>query len=200
MDVLHDFGPCIAIGRPGEKLPHLGAARMYIADDKWQDEVRGLLTSSRLVVLRAGKTKNFLWEVEQSIRNVDPRKIILLIPKKRDDYSEFYKLANRSFPRSLPENIGNPNLFLGIASLYGFIYFDEDWTPYFIKFEFRIPFWKRHMSFPVTYVIRDSLAPIYERFGILRPKTEDMSLAVVLVAFLLSMLALVLLSGYLNQL
>ena len=200
VDILKDFGPCIAIGQPGEKLPSLGAARMYLADDQWQDKVKELLTSSTLVALRAGKTKNFLWEVEQSIKSIDPRKLILLIPRKGNIYSEFHKLASRSFPRSLPENIGDPDLFLGIASLYGYIYFDDDWTPHFTRFEFRIPYWQRRMSFPVTYVIRDSLAPIYERFGIPIPKTENTSLGLVLAAFLLSMLALVLLNGYINEL
>jgi hypothetical protein len=190
VDVLNDFGPCIAIGQPGEKLPALGAARMYVANDQWQDKVGELLISSKLVVLRAGKTQNFLWEVEQSIRSVNPRKIIILIPKMKNIYSQFRNLANKSFPRSLPENIGEANLFSGIASLHGYIHFDDDWTPNFTKFGFQIPFWQRNMAFPTMYVMRNSLAPIYEQFGMLVPKTENMNLIVVMVAFLLSMLCL----------
>jgi hypothetical protein len=194
VEMLNDFGPCIAIGQPGEKLPDLGAARIYVADDQWQEKVRELLVSSRLVVLRAGKTKNFLWEVEQSIKSVNPRNIIILIPRMKNVYSWFRKLANRSFPRALPETIGEPSLFSGIASLHGYIYFDEDWTPHFTKFEFRIPFWQRNIAYPTTYVMRNSLAPIYEHFGMPVPKTENMNLAVVLVAFFLSMLCLSLLN------
>jgi hypothetical protein len=33
-EVMNEIGPCIAIGRPGEKLPHLGFAREYVSD-KW---------------------------------------------------------------------------------------------------------------------------------------------------------------------
>lgn len=190
VDVLNDFGPCIAIGQPDEKIPDLGAARMYVANDRWQDKVRELLISSKLVVLRAGKTKNFLWEVEQSIKSVNPRKIIILIPKMKNVYSQFYKLANPSFPRPLPETIGESNLFTGIASLHGYIHFDEDWTPHFTRFGFQIPFWRRNMAYPTMYVMRNSLAPIYEKFGMLAPKTENINLVVVLVAFLFSMLAL----------
>jgi hypothetical protein len=194
MEVLNDFGPCIAIGQPGEKIPDLGAARMYVADDQWQDKVRELLISSRLVVLRAGRTKNFLWEVEKSIQSVTPRNLIILIPKTKNVYSQFHKLANQSFPKPLPESIGESNLTSGIASLHGFFYFDDDWTPHFTKFEFRIPFWQREVVFPIMYVMRNSLAPIYERFGILMPKTEYMNYAVVAVTFVLSMLAIIFLT------
>jgi hypothetical protein len=198
--VLNDFGPCIAIGQPGERLPDLGAARMYVADDQWQDKVGELLVSSKLVVLRAGQTSNFLWEVEQSIKNVNPLKIIILIPKMKNTYSQFRKLTNSLFPKPLPETIGDPHLYPGAASLYGYLYFDEDWTPHFAKFEFRIPYWKRNMADPITFLLQNSLGPIYERFGILIPKTEGINVFVIGAVFLLPMLALVLLNGYLNQL
>jgi hypothetical protein len=124
--VLNEFGPCIAIGQPGERLPDLGAARMYVADDQWRDRVGELLVSSKLVVLRAGQTSNFLWEVEQSIKNVNPLKIIILIPKMKNTYIQFRKLTNSLFPKPLPETIGDPHLYQGAASLHGYLYFDED--------------------------------------------------------------------------
>lgn len=190
VDVLNDFGPCVAIGQPGEKIPDLGAARMYLDDNEWQDKVRELLAASSLVVLRAGDTQNFFWEVEQSAKNVKPKNIIILIPRVKKTFDQFRLRANQYFPKPLPENIGDPGAFSGIASLYGYIYFDEDWTSHFIKFEFRIPYWQRRMADPVQYIIRDSFAPVYERSGMLVPKTEDSSLVVILVSFLLSILSL----------
>lgn len=193
VDVLKDFGPCIAIGQPGESLPDLGASRIYVADDAWQDKVRELLNSSKLVVLRAGKTPNFLWEVEQSILSGRPQSILILIPRMKNMYSQFRNLVNRYFPKSLPENIGDPDLFLGIASLHGYIYFDEDWTAHFTEFRFRIPFWQRRMAYPIKYVMQTSLAPIYERFRMPVPKAENMSLGVVLTSFLIAIFCLYLL-------
>ncbi len=35
-DILADVGPVVAIGKPGEPLPELGAARLYVADADWQ--------------------------------------------------------------------------------------------------------------------------------------------------------------------
>jgi hypothetical protein len=190
VEVLRDFGPCIAIGQPGESLPDLGAVRIYLADDAWQDKVRELLISSKLVVLRAGKTPNFLWEVEQGIRSARPQNIIILIPRMKNVYRSFRKLANRYFPKSLPERIEEPNLFMGIASLHGYLYFDEDWTPHFVEFRSRTAFWSRPVSFPIKYVIQASLSPIYERFGIAIPKPEYTSLGVVLISFLLAIIGL----------
>jgi hypothetical protein len=188
VDALNDFGPCVAIGQPSEKLPDLGAARMYLDDDEWQDKVRELLASSSLVVLRAGDTPNFFWEVEQSAKIIKPKNIIILIPKIR--YDLFRTRANQYFPKPLPEDIGNPKTG---TRLYGYIYFDEDWTSHFIKFEYHGSFWQPQLPsngtrYIVQYTIRNSLAPIYERLGILIPQIEGGSFIVFFIAFLLSIL------------
>ena len=191
VDTLNDFGPCVAIGQPGEKLPDLGAARLYLDDDEWQDKVRELLVSSSLVVLRAGDTPNFFWEVEQSAKFVKPKNIIILIPKIR--YDLFRTRANPYFPKPLLEDIGDAKT--GIRSLYGYIYFDEDWTSHFIKFEYHssLSFWQVNlMSNPTQYIfqytLRNSLAPVYERLGILIPQAESGSFIVFISVFLLSIL------------
>jgi hypothetical protein len=190
VDVLHDFGPCIAIGQPGENLPNLGAARMYLEDNTWQDRVRELVISSKLVVLRAGNTQNFLWEVEQSAKNVKPEHIIILIPGVKSIYDEFLLRANRYFPKPLPEHPGDSSLVRRIGSLSGYIYFDEDWTPHFVKFQYRVSFWTTNMVDPPKYAIRNSLAPIYQRFGMAVPEPEGSSRTVLLVSFLISLLGL----------
>jgi hypothetical protein len=48
------IGPFVAIGRPGERLPQLGAIRLYVADPEWQEMVTRLMSEAALVVLRAG--------------------------------------------------------------------------------------------------------------------------------------------------
>lgn len=193
MSSLKDFGPCIAIGQPREKLPDLGAARLYLDDSAWKEKVRELLISSKLVVLRAGATPNFLWEVEQSIQNANPMNIILLIPRREDTYPKFRELTSQYFPKALPENIGKHPFSTGTASLYGYIYFDEDWTPHFTKFEFRIPFWQYSGLFPARDIIRSSFTPIYERFGMDAPKFQN-NFGIVMVSFLLSAFVLYILT------
>jgi hypothetical protein len=41
--VMNEIGPFIAIGRPGEQWPELGAARMYVGDDEWQATINNLI-------------------------------------------------------------------------------------------------------------------------------------------------------------
>ena len=45
---LGGVGPVLAIGRPGEKLAHLGAARLYVSDDDWQNVAHRLMASAQL--------------------------------------------------------------------------------------------------------------------------------------------------------
>jgi hypothetical protein len=64
---LNDFagrlGPFVALGQPGEVLPNLGAYRDYPSDDSWQDLVRKWMSSSQMIVMIAGVTKWFEWEL-----------------------------------------------------------------------------------------------------------------------------------------
>jgi hypothetical protein len=77
-------GPLVAIGRPGETLPELGALRLYVSDDQWQDVVIRWLKSARLVILRvAGNTEGLRWEISQAARLVPPERLVLLLPLKR---------------------------------------------------------------------------------------------------------------------
>ena len=203
VDVLNEFGPCVAIGQPGEKLPELGAARMYLDNNIWQDKVREFLAASQLIVLRAGNTQNFLWEVEQSARSLRPEHIVILIPRQKNIYDQFRLRANQYLPKPLPENSKEPAIIWGMrgmGSLSGYIYFDQDWTSHFIKFLYKTSFWEReYLSLP-KYIIQHSLAPVYERFGMSIPKRESGSLSALVVSFILAVLLLSMLGRYLNQL
>ncbi|MEP7282253.1 MAG: TM2 domain-containing protein [Rubrivivax sp.] len=65
--VLADIGPLIAIGKPGEPLPELGAARLYVGHADWQAEVQRLLQRAALVVVRVGASPGVRWEIEQAL-------------------------------------------------------------------------------------------------------------------------------------
>jgi hypothetical protein len=112
-----EVGPVIAIGRPGERLPPLGAARMYVQDSEWRDKVRELLQVCALVVLRAGSSPGLEWELQTSIEEVPPGKVLLLLPTRRA-YRSFREWANTIIPKPLPpEWPGEAVKFLA------------DWTP-----------------------------------------------------------------------
>ncbi|MFJ9417147.1 transferase [Streptomyces sp. NPDC101227] len=73
-------GPVIAVGRPGEPLPRLGAARFYLPLDDWQPAVLRLMELSQLIVLRLGPGEGLWWEVERARATQPARKLVLLAP------------------------------------------------------------------------------------------------------------------------
>jgi len=140
---LNRVGPCVAVGIPGERLPPIGAARMYFEDALWEEGVRALMERSELVVMRAGNTHGFLKELEMAVEYLDPRKLIILLPfeterkkllraDERNNYFEFRELANKILPKDLPQFSGSR---MRGSSLSGVIHFQSDWTPKILKLQ-----------------------------------------------------------------
>jgi uncharacterized protein len=173
-DVVSRVGPMIAIGRPGENLPQLGAARVYVTNEEWQREVHAFLDKASLVVLRLGRTEGFWWEVEQSAKKLDPRRLVLLVPLNRKDYEEFRTRASKYFPHGLPDYHSSPFRRLFGPRLLGYvrglIYFQPDWTPVYVDFwRVKLPF-KYTLRFlgrrKIVNVYDMALLPVYEQLGI----------------------------------
>ncbi len=136
-----NMGPLLAIGKPGEKLPQTGAARVYFSssdEQGWKQKVGELLADSQLVLLQIGGSPGLAWEVEQAVDTLasTPTCLVLCIPtprlgllglssrmlrkrKRKRMYQAFRELHGSKFPKGLPEDIGCDQ----------FICFDQDWTP-----------------------------------------------------------------------
>jgi WD40 repeat protein len=126
--MLDKCGPVIAIGRPDEKLPPLGAARFYVSHDRWQAKVADVAAVSHFVVWATGTTEGLRWEIAHLIASVPPEKIIIwahphLLSMWEGDpeveWSKFRTLLGGLFPKPLPEVLGPAR----------FIYFTSDWEP-----------------------------------------------------------------------
>lgn len=116
------LAPVVAVGRPGERLPPVGAARLYVAHDQWQTTVERLAAQSLLVVLRIGATEGFWWELAHVAKNCDPRRVLIYLPRR--DRKRRYELLRQRAAGMLPQPL--PTFFL-----HGyFLAFDSDWTPY----------------------------------------------------------------------
>lgn len=77
--ILAHLGPVVAIGKPGEPLPELGAARLYVSDDRWQGKVIELMSKAALVVIRLGASPGLLWEIEQSLDRLPRRRLVFAV-------------------------------------------------------------------------------------------------------------------------
>jgi TM2 domain-containing membrane protein YozV len=99
--MLHRVGPVIAIGQPGESLPDLGAARMYVGDDRWRATVDDLIKQSAIVLVRAGTTPNLWWEIEEAMKLVPRQRVVIVSLLDRDGSAEF--------DRAFVERFGTPS-------------------------------------------------------------------------------------------
>ena len=124
---LREIGPFVAVGDPTERLPLLGAARTYAADEVWQETVDELTVRAGVVLLHAGAGDGFAWEVRHVVELDAPERAILSLPlhakrkepSRQERYDAFRRRFGDTFPRPLPEAIGHCQ----------FLYFDADWTP-----------------------------------------------------------------------
>lgn len=74
------FGPLVAIGRPGEELPTLGAARSYKTDAEWRAAVAQLMGDALMVVVIAGTSRGLGWELDALARGGHLHKLLVLMP------------------------------------------------------------------------------------------------------------------------
>ena len=117
---LSTVAPVVAIGKPGEPLPRLGAARKYITDELWQSEVMRLLEVTRFTCLVVGVSEGLRWEFGQVMHQEDPTKILLIIPHN-DSSPHLWQSFSRNADESvLPSSIPDETLAL---------LFRRDWRP-----------------------------------------------------------------------
>jgi hypothetical protein len=89
VEALREIGPVVAIGRPGERLPRLGARRVYAGDAEWQEQILSWFAGASLVVIYVPSkpTEGLAWEIEQSLSVVPLDRVVFLISKDRDSLS-----------------------------------------------------------------------------------------------------------------
>jgi hypothetical protein len=81
--LLKTAGPVIAIGRPGESLPPLGAARLWVSNDEWQARVMELLGKCQRVVMIMGEIEGrpgLTWEFQRLLECGSPEKVVFVVP------------------------------------------------------------------------------------------------------------------------
>ncbi|WP_433274079.1 hypothetical protein ACQPZF_20745 [Actinosynnema sp. CS-041913] len=127
-DTLRPVGPLIAVGAPGEQLPHTGAARMYLPDGPdgaWQEPVRRLLSRSRLTVLTLGTSEGTMWELTESLRRLPPQRLVLLLPPMGDADYEHIRASTTARLPARPGWLTSDDL----EPVQGVVHFAADWTP-----------------------------------------------------------------------
>lgn len=80
IEALSPLGPAIALGRPEEKEPQLGAARLYVKDEHWQHAITYLMQRSTVVLAVVGGTPGLWWEIEFAIQHTPIERLLFFFP------------------------------------------------------------------------------------------------------------------------
>ena len=169
---LNDIGPLIAIGAPEETLPSLGAARMYVENEKWREAVLDLLGRAAVVIMRIGGTPGFWWEFETVMQRVKPEKLVLLIPRDQALYEEFRLASHNLMPTPLPALTGldrswMPRKWATSNLLKAVILFDSKWAASVVDVQtLRLPLLRRGGRKGMAPVLRTALRPVYQNAGL----------------------------------
>ena len=137
---LRQYGPFVAIGRPGEDVPEGGATRMYVGNNDWQDVVVDLLSRpGTSVVFQAGGTAGLRWELETVARFVRPEQVLVFLPfavdasakQAEEQYLSFRAWAKKCLPFSeLPARL---------EQHAGFLYFEKSGRSHLLTAAAAIP-------------------------------------------------------------
>lgn len=162
-------GSLVAIGRPGQRLPQLGAHRTYWPDSAWHEAVTITALRSQMIIMIAGVTEGLKWEFNQ-LRSLGLlRKSIILVPPGDND-STFQRFSNILDLLELPYSGFSeyrPGFLLGV----GFDGLDQPifytgngrgWLGYFwaiSKCENRILFGGKGESEPTTILPKRAATP-----------------------------------------
>jgi len=78
------IGPTVSVGKPGERVQPLGAAREYLDDPDWRGAVETLIKDAALVVFVLGDSESVLWEFRTAIAARGAAKVLILVPPPGD--------------------------------------------------------------------------------------------------------------------
>lgn len=86
---MEKLGPVVAIGKPGEPVPELGAARVYVGDDGWRTKILEYFDQAAYVVVQVGPTANLWWEIEEATRRVPLDRLLIFAFGARQETEAF---------------------------------------------------------------------------------------------------------------
>jgi hypothetical protein len=164
---LKNVGPLVAVAKPAEELPPLGAARLHFKGSEWQDRVAELMSISRLVIIETGRVsldvdityedypQGLSWEMSKATSCVGPGKLlvsfffaqILDSHSRKNEFDAFKFLAGNTWGLQIPDLPNN---------CY-FITFPENFTAEVVS----QPKWKQLLYGGRTIAgLRETLRPV----------------------------------------
>ncbi len=193
--IMERVGPVVAIGKPGERLPELGAARLYVGDDEWRDVVGHFMNDAALVVIRAGETANLWWETEEALRRRPPERVIIVALGPPEAFAVFERRFTETFgrpdaPPASPPRAPALTAVLRFMFPYGhsagkIIYFDQHARPYEQPLVYS-PTWSGLVLSPYrpySDSMQAAFKAVFAKLGLLWVPKRSLTIAVLLALF-----------------
>ncbi|HEX6245316.1 MAG TPA: hypothetical protein VFZ61_30550 [Polyangiales bacterium] len=163
---MRDLGPFVAIGRPHDTEPYVGAARLYVDDEHWQQHARVWIEKARLIVLRVGGSAGLHWELETARAIRSPHHLLLLVPNDEAAYEAFRSRVQALMP-GLPTLSQWQRRRWFRANLKAVISFEQDGTPRVLDLSsFQVPLLRRNPIAPLAPLLHAGLGRLYAELGV----------------------------------
>lgn len=132
VDEFEHYGPAVALGRPGEKLPGFGSRRYTAKDNEWQAVIEETARKSQFIVVAAGTTDALIWEYEMLKRlNLLYKTIILFPPHEGEGSGSALQIAKDTFDLSYSSAADDDEELIAIV-------FGNDSTPTYFTAKYSI--------------------------------------------------------------
>jgi hypothetical protein len=165
VDALRPVGPVVAIGLPGETLPHTGAARLYVDHAVWRQRVGCLIRRARATVIIVGDSEGVWWEIETALGALATTRLALVFPLAQPagrTIIGFYRRDEVPQPRMPPHLVERLDRALSDAGLEPMprpgprdqiLALDGDLRPRFLKTRMALTYYALLIN-PATIVIQ----------------------------------------------
>jgi hypothetical protein len=163
VEALREAGPVVALGKPGERLPRLGARRVYVHDAEWREQVLSWLSRAALVVIHlpTNTTEGLAWEIDQSLRLVARHRVVFVVTK---GVSSLQKLNQELGGRIDADLLASGSRRAPYGSdVAGILHFARDQAAFCLLV--KPPFFQRPFSSPLIPVYRLALREVIARLN-----------------------------------
>ena len=126
--IFHLKSSVLALGRPGELEPPVGAAQFYVPDDAWEQTIQDIVPLCSAVVWTTGHTRALRWEIEHLVNVLAPQRLLIWLhvgvmkgtqEQRAFEWNKFLADCGAAFRKPLPREVDGIQM----------IAFDNDWTP-----------------------------------------------------------------------
>jgi len=196
---LSSVGSVIAVGRPHEQLPELGATRLHFTQDEWQEGVHKLLREGSVAVIRPGSfSPGVRWEIQQALKQLTPEHLLLIVGGRAgthqdSDLAEFAAQVSPMLPHPLPTSYDGRKLYR-LGTIRAFVRFDSRWTPTLLPVAIDlVPYFRRTISRRLVPYYQQALRPVLTDLGY-SPSPLPLSAGMVTIAVGFGLLLLLLMA------